>query len=691
MGLLDLVNGSSSQKSSNSSDVSYLGSNLQSMAPRGGGSSEKDGLLKAIFNRTPQRRETGKPLAEMFYMGQGPTIQIPRWQLSWHEMRNLGYMAAPYRHSMEHLANEFMRNGGEWKPAHKKKCAYCDENYDFIPHIDWEGDEREGCEECGIPGTLVDPDPTQIQYAQWLFRHANNQETVDTSAQSIYDVFYEMSYDLDLVDNAYCILIKEYFWDEQSRQVMYKVKEVLRGHPLVMRIVADDRGARGGRFLSCPLHRDYVLEITPHSTGTGVSNTQYVGHAVGNARTLREGEEPPKYCPVCMDDGRRVELRQVWYVATEMGGNRPTSYFFADEVKHQKKHSRGLLYGVPPILTLYRETRAYIKQVEYIQEYFERRRIPRGAILVRRNQTMAPVQAPSREEEIDAFKEDVNRRAEDDPHDIPFIAVSGDDVQFQPFADTIREMDYIALRQELRNIIGAYFGVTPLFQGDMSVGQGLNNEGLQITVTNRAIESHQRIFNEEIIPWILGELGIEEWEFRLRPAEEKDLAHTVQLKLLKDQHAMNRKNMGFDVEINAHDEYEFSRTPKDPMEQMMGEAAAHKPPSEGGGGPRGPNEEEDLEMPGGEPETPEDGGGPGEDQRFQGEPDMPRKPKDRKGVPYRGPRGGTGVIDPETGRVNYEGKSAEVMQKHLTNLVDDGGLDITKDEDGGWGSWPSES
>lgn len=683
-GLLDIVNGDGSAQTQDQSDGSYLGSHLQKHAPptsQGGGpqsggmpqagGGDDGGLLKSIFSRTPQRRETGKPLYDIYYMGQGPTIQVPRYQLSFWEMQNLAFIAAPYRHSIEHLANEFMRNGGEWKPKYEKKCAYCDENYDFVPMVDFGGGEEEACENCETPGTLVDPDESNIEYAKWLFNHANNQETVDTSAQSIYDVFFELSYDLDIFDNAFLILVKEYYWDQDRQQVMYKVKEIMRGHPLVMRIVADDRGARGGRFLSCPLHRDYVLEITPHSTGTGVSNTQYVGHAVGNARTLREGEEPPKYCPVCMDEGRRVELRQVWYVATEMGGNRPTSYFFADEVKHQKKHNRGMLYGVPPILTLYRETRAYVKQVEYIQEYFERRRIPRGAILVRRAGGVPAMQTPGPEDEIDAFKEDINRKADDDPHDIPFIAVNGDDVQFQPFADTIREMDYIALRQELRNIIGAYFGISPIFQGDMSVGQGLNNEGLQITVTNRAVESHQRIFNEEIIPFILGELGITEWEFRLRPHEEKDLAHTVQLKLLKDQHAMNRKNLGFDVKINEYDEYEFSHEPKDPMEEMMGEMGG------GGGGGGGPSP-----SPGGGGEDEPDTGELAEgmessteaqdtEGNFQGDPgDEAENEKSKKGIPYRGPRGGTGVIDPETGRVDYGSEKAdEVLRKSLIHRI----------------------
>ena len=55
------------------------------------------------------------------------------------------------------------------------------------------------------------------------------------------------------------IIIKEYYMDPETNEIaFYRVKEILRGDPIFMRIIADKRGVRGGRFRVCPVHRDEV-------------------------------------------------------------------------------------------------------------------------------------------------------------------------------------------------------------------------------------------------------------------------------------------------------------------------------------------------------------------------------------------------------------------------------------------------
>jgi len=66
------------------------------------------------------------------------------------------------------------------------------------------------------------------------------------------------------------------------------------------------------------------------------------------------------------------------------------------------------------------------------------------------------------------------------------------------------------------------YGVEPIFQGDVSTGGGLNNEGLQVTVTNRAIEYGQGIYNNNFFPKILKAMGTEGWTLTLNPSEEQD-------------------------------------------------------------------------------------------------------------------------------------------------------------------------
>jgi len=57
---------------------------------------------------------------------------------------------------------------------------------------------------------------------------------------------------------------------------------------------------------------------------------------------------------------------------------------------------------------------------------------------------------------------------------------------------------------------------------DMSTGGGLNNEGLQVTVTNEPVESDKDII-QEVLDDIFDELGIFDYKVKLFPSEEEDL------------------------------------------------------------------------------------------------------------------------------------------------------------------------
>ena len=54
--------------------------------------------------------------------------------------------------------------------------------------------------------------------------------------------------------------------------------------------------------------------------------------------------------------------------------------------------------------------------------------------------------------------------------------------------DTLEEMQYITVRDEMRQRIASFYGVSNVFMMDTGKSGGLNNEGLQVLVTNRAVE-----------------------------------------------------------------------------------------------------------------------------------------------------------------------------------------------------------
>ena len=88
--------------------------------------------------------------------------------------------------------------------------------------------------------------------------------------------------------------------------------------------------------------------------------------------------------------------------------------------------------------------------------------------------------------------------------------------------DTLEEMQYIAVRDEIRNRIAAFYGVSSIFMVDNGKSGGLNNEGLQILVTNRAVEFGQKVYTEVLFPRLLRQMNIHDWKLTLYPNEEED-------------------------------------------------------------------------------------------------------------------------------------------------------------------------
>jgi len=160
-------------------------------------------------------------------------------------------------------------------------------------------------------------------------------------------------------------------------------------------------------------------------------------------------------------------------------------------------------------------------------------------------------------------------RLEEDPYYIPIVGYDSAGKAAASFLKLMEDpnLDMLEVKKELRERMGSRFGVSLIFQGDTSASGGLNNEGLQITVTNRAIEDGQGIYNEKVLPWLCQQFGITDYVLQLNPNEEADeMAEKDQL--ARDiSNAKSMWEMGFDIEY------------KDGTFEFSGEA---KPPSTGG-------------------------------------------------------------------------------------------------------------
>jgi hypothetical protein len=389
------------------------------------------------------------------------------------------------------LGQEIFRRGYYWEKKFRKKCTECGE--EFQHDVDM-------CKTCG--GEVRDPDPEQVIYGRWLLEQENAME------QSFMDVLYEIERDLNIVDDAFLILIKEYYVDPETGDIQfYRVKQVIRGDPIFMRIIADKRGVRGGRYKICKIHRDQVAY---------------------------PGQEPA--CQVCGS-----KLVDAHYV--NMSGSGKNQYYTKGEVIHISKYNPSKLYGTSPVNTMWRQAMTLTAMDNYMYTAYQKRRIPKGIISVTTDNL----------ESMKSFWKGVDEKMERDPHYIPKVGIESQSgrgaVNWVKFMDTLEEMQYIAVRDEIRNRIAAFYGVSSIFMIDNGKSGGLNNEGLQILVTNRAVEFGQKVYTESLFPRILKEMSITDWKLTLYPNEEEDEITRLRRDEMEVNLAQRMQMLGYQPEL----------------------------------------------------------------------------------------------------------------------------------------------
>ena len=149
--------------------------------------------------------------------------------------------------------------------------------------------------------------------------------------------------------------------------------------------------------------------------------------------------------------------------------------------------------------------------------------------------------------------------------------------------DTLEELQYIPIKDDIRQRISSFYGVSNVFMNDVS-GGGLNNEGMQIVVTNRALAASQNLYNERLFPLLLHALQITEWDMTLNPHEEEDEIMELRRDEMAIRNMMQMKQAGYDAKLRDDEGYlqfDYKEAPPAPPAPPEGAAA----PAPGAGGP----------------------------------------------------------------------------------------------------------
>lgn len=487
------------------------------------------GRFLSTLTKPFSRRTTPEPMMPLWKTGiQEPVlvqgVSIPALYATVQESIIL-------RTTINTLCQEIFRRGYYWEKKFHKKCKNCGEEY-----------QHDTVQECRICGKekFDSPDADQIIYPRWLMKERNSMD------QSFLEVMKEIEWDLDIVDDAFLLLIKEYFLDPDTGEIeFFRVKELVRGDPTFMRIVADKAGKRGGRYLLCPIHRDKTY---PH-------NGDY------------------DKCDSC-----ELPLQDVHYINT--AGSGKTQYYIDGEVLHTSKFNPSKLYGRSPVASMWRQAQSLTAMDTYIYLAYQKRRIPRGVLAI----TTDNIQSTA------AFWKGAEEKMERDPHYIPKVGIESASgrgkVEFVRFMDSLDEMQYAQVRDEIRMRIAAFYGVSNVFMMDSGKSGGLNNEGMQILVTNRAVESGQKLYSRELFPRMLDQMGVEDWTLTLYPNEEEDEITRLRRDEQEVNIAQRMQQLGFQPELteDGGSDIRFTYTKPEPQPQDPNAAGGGMPP---GGMPPG--------------------------------------------------------------------------------------------------------
>lgn len=342
-------------------------------------------------------------------------------------------------------------------------------------------------------------------------------DNANKNGQTMSEVLGMLEDDVNIFDDGYLFFNRDYAY-ANKKIVQEKLKELLRIDPAYTRIIADNTGMpgmnnQGERLYVCPSHRDSIQKT--------------------------------EICDTC---GCETLVAGYAFTVTKDA----EKYYGVNEVVHVSKYSPGLLYGFSPVLSVWQKAITLMNQDKYIREYYGKQRPPKGALFVNtRNQT-------SLQKSWDWLLQKTRKN----PHVIHPLGVetngNGNVAQFVDFMNSLNEMQFKEGREEMRRIIGAIYGVSPLFQNDVSTSGGLNNEGLQITVTNRAVERSKAVYNQKILPAIKKELGISSFDIVLPPSDEEDETAKIDRYTKQLDNAKRLVSMGVPIQFDGEGNYNIS-------------------------------------------------------------------------------------------------------------------------------------
>jgi len=376
---------------------------------------------------------------------------------------------------------------------------------------------------------VANPDNDQIEVFSKFIKDCN------VFDQSLEEVLRQFHFDVNSIDDGFLYMAKEYY-SSSDGTLRSKVKEIRRLNPALVEFDLDVSGLPKNAHFLCPIHRDEVRDV-------------------------------PERC------GHGGCIRQCQAVMYKYYHRNQQIYLFDSEVIHMTKFSPSETYGWSPILTIFEKALTLIGMDKNLYRYFFERKMPASMVMVTTDDP----------ESLRRERANIAAQTRIDPNYIPMIAVSARNqrgrVDMVRLFHTLQEMDYLPVREEIRERVAAMWGVTPAWQGAPDAFGGLSSQTQQLVVMSRVVESDQRLFHEKVLPVLLDAFGITDWSLVLPNPEEKAEATKISFAQQKVQVANALAQLGFTITLKEQGidlgDIEFAISGEYvPTAQMQGEQQA---------------------------------------------------------------------------------------------------------------------
>jgi hypothetical protein len=326
--------------------------------------------------------------------------------------------------------------------------------------------------------------------------------------QSLEEVLRQFHYDVNSIDDGFLYVAKEYK-DMGNSITNSRVTEIRRLNPALVEFDLDTAGLPKNAHFLCPIHRDVL--------------------------------ESPGPCEKDDCDVRTLPAMYKYYHRNRH------MYLFDNEVIHVSKFSPSETYGWSPLLTVFEKALTLVGMDKNIYRYFFERKMPASMVMVTTDDP----------ESLRREREHIAAQTRIDPNYIPMVAVSAKNqrgrVDLVRLFHTLQEMDYLPVREEIRERVAAMWGVTPAWQGAPEAFGGMSTQTQQLVVMSRVVEGDQRIFHEKIFPQLLKMFGITDWKLVLPQPEEKAENTRLSFAQQKAQIINQFAALGFDIRLKDQD------------------------------------------------------------------------------------------------------------------------------------------